>query len=95
VVEEPREGNVWFHTKFDHGASVRGAVEAFCRILAGCEVRETLYMIRGCYRSDFERERGPEGRDSAVFAVFVASNEGVRLFFEASKGRDSREILLD
>jgi hypothetical protein len=62
---------VWFRTKIDHGAPVRDAVEAFCRSLAECEVRETLYMIRGCYGSVLS-ERGAQGAENSVLFADVS-----------------------
>jgi hypothetical protein len=65
----------------------------FAVFLAGFEVRETLYMLRGSYVSVLS-ERGGQGAEILLFfAGFDASNEDVRWFcssgwtVEAQRGR--------
>jgi hypothetical protein len=52
--------------------------------VAEFEVRETLYMLRGSYGSVLSERKAQGAEILLFFAVFVASNEGVRAFFEAS-----------
>jgi hypothetical protein len=85
-VERQREKNVWFHTKLTMAPLFEAPQKRFAVFLAGFEVRETLYMLRGSYGSVLS-EKGGHGAEILLFFARRTAGVDARLFLRVQLDR--------